>query len=357
MKKYVILLVLFVVLSISSYARGAGYISGPHVSGYGNLSHPGAANYFLYTDGAATYNWLLGTNLTAFAAFTPTANRVLGYAYGSTTLSLLSSFQLDDTQAQFYSATASKGDWKMLMTSMSNGIHGIFIPVCTGDCVFTNATVGAGTYYSPLASATLPTATGATGTGKIVYDTSPTLVTPVLGTPTSGTMTNVTGLPKLSSAAYSATTSTELAGVLSDETGTGAAVFGTTPAITANQVDGSATADWTLVPANTSRTIINNYGMADSAQTLTLPTAAEGMTFIAIIGTQRNKLWKLLASGTDHIYWDAAGTLTAGKHWFGSTNDPVGCRASCATFQTGAAQYDWVCGALSTTTCTGWTTD
>jgi hypothetical protein len=34
-----------------------------------------------------------------------------------------------------------------------------------------------------------------TGTGKMVLDTSPTLVTPILGTPTSGTLTNATGLP------------------------------------------------------------------------------------------------------------------------------------------------------------------
>ena len=34
-----------------------------------------------------------------------------------------------------------------------------------------------------------------TGTGKMVLDTSPTLVTPALGTPTSGTLTNATGLP------------------------------------------------------------------------------------------------------------------------------------------------------------------
>lgn len=39
------------------------------------------------------------------------------------------------------------------------------------------------------------TATGATGTGKFVFDTSPTLITPLLGTPTSGTLTNCTGLP------------------------------------------------------------------------------------------------------------------------------------------------------------------
>ena len=37
--------------------------------------------------------------------------------------------------------------------------------------------------------------TTSTGTGNVVLNTSPTLVTPALGTPASGTMTNVTGLP------------------------------------------------------------------------------------------------------------------------------------------------------------------
>ena len=34
-----------------------------------------------------------------------------------------------------------------------------------------------------------------TGTGALVFANTPTFVTPILGTPTSGTMTNVTGLP------------------------------------------------------------------------------------------------------------------------------------------------------------------
>jgi hypothetical protein len=34
-----------------------------------------------------------------------------------------------------------------------------------------------------------------TGSGSLVFATSPTLVTPILGTPTSGTLTNATGLP------------------------------------------------------------------------------------------------------------------------------------------------------------------
>ena len=48
---------------------------------------------------------------------------------------------------------------------------------------------------------TLPVANGgtgvttSTGTGSVVLNTSPTLVTPILGTPTSVTLTNATGLP------------------------------------------------------------------------------------------------------------------------------------------------------------------
>jgi hypothetical protein len=82
------------------------------------------------------------------------------------------------------------------------------------------------------------TATGATGTGKFVFDNSPTLVTPVLGVATA-TSINGTTIPssktivvttdKLS--VHAATTSAELAGVISDETGTGALVFANSPTL------------------------------------------------------------------------------------------------------------------------------
>lgn len=54
-----------------------------------------------------------------------------------------------------------------------------------------------------------------TGSGNVVLNTSPTLVTPVLGTPSSGTLTNCTGLPV---AGITASTSTAL-GVGSIELG------------------------------------------------------------------------------------------------------------------------------------------
>lgn len=58
------------------------------------------------------------------------------------------------------------------------------------------ATTGAVTVAGTLAVANGGTGvTSSTGTGSVVLNTSPTLVTPILGTPTSGTLTNATGLP------------------------------------------------------------------------------------------------------------------------------------------------------------------
>jgi hypothetical protein len=79
-----------------------------------------------------------------------------------------------------------------------------------------------------------------TGTGTVVMSTSPTLVTPLLGTPTSGTLTNCTGLPVATGisglganvATFLATpSSTNLAAAVTDETGTGALVFATSPTL------------------------------------------------------------------------------------------------------------------------------
>jgi hypothetical protein len=70
---------------------------------------------------------------------------------------------------------------------------------CTGLPVSTGISgLGANvaTFLATPSSANLIAAVSdETGTGSLVFATSPTLVTPVLGTPTSGTLTNCTGLP------------------------------------------------------------------------------------------------------------------------------------------------------------------
>lgn len=79
---------------------------------------------------------------------------------------------------------------------------------------------------------------GFTGTGNVVRATSPTLVTPVLGTPSSGTLTNATGLPISTGVSGLGTgvatflgtpSSANLASAVTDETGSGALVFATSP--------------------------------------------------------------------------------------------------------------------------------
>jgi hypothetical protein len=79
-----------------------------------------------------------------------------------------------------------------------------------------------------------------TGTGNNVLATSPTLVTPNLGTPSSVTLTNATGLPVATGisglgsgvATFLATpSSANLAAAVTNETGTGALVFATSPTL------------------------------------------------------------------------------------------------------------------------------
>jgi hypothetical protein len=70
---------------------------------------------------------------------------------------------------------------------------------CTGLPVGTGLSglgTGVGAFLVTPSSANLAAAvTGETGSGALVFATSPTLVTPALGTPTSGTLTSCTGLP------------------------------------------------------------------------------------------------------------------------------------------------------------------
>jgi hypothetical protein len=147
---------------------------------------------------------------------------------------------------------------------------------------------GIQTFLATPTSANLRAAmTDETGTGLLVFNISPTLVTPILGTvtsgnisactstsmvlvtpilgtPTSGTLTNCTGLPIATGvsglaanvATFLATpSSANLAAALTDETGTGAAVFANTPTLVTPNIGvatgTSLTATGTIVSSGT----------------------------------------------------------------------------------------------------------
>jgi hypothetical protein len=127
----------------------------------------------------------------------------------------------------------------------TNKITGMGTPTVSTDAAtkgyVDGVTVAPSNLTGPITSVGSATSIASqTGTGtKFVVDTSPTLVTPVLGVATAtsingttipSTKTLVVTTDKLSTLA--ATTSAELAGVISDETGSGSLVFGTSPTLT-----------------------------------------------------------------------------------------------------------------------------
>jgi hypothetical protein len=72
--------------------------------------------------------------------------------------------------------------------------------------------------------------TSSTGSGDVVLATSPTLITPAIGTPSSGTLTNCTGLPIIAGTTGTLSVARGGTGVTSS-TGSGAVVLGTAPSV------------------------------------------------------------------------------------------------------------------------------
>lgn len=116
----------------------------------------------------------------------------------------------------------------------------------------TGLATGVATFLATSSSANLASAvTDETGSGALVFGTSPTLVTPALGTPASGVATNLTGTAASLTAGTVTTnanltghitstgnatvlgsfTSAQLATALTNETGSGSAVFATSPTL------------------------------------------------------------------------------------------------------------------------------
>lgn len=207
---------------------------------------------------------------------------------------------------------------------------------CTGLPISTGVSglgTGVATFLATPSSANLASAvTDETGSGSLVFATSPTLVTPTLGVAsatsvnkvaitapaTSATLTIADGKTLTASntltftgtdassvafgtggtvaytggtlAQFASTTSSQLAGVISDETGSGALVFGTSPSLTTPALAGETFSTSAAVTAGTNAqgqgaltTDLNVITTASANPSgVTLPTATTGRRIIVV---------------------------------------------------------------------------
>ena len=216
--------------------------------------------------------------------------------------------------------------WYTIVNSLQ--IAGIDIVTTTAVQTLTNKTMSFGNNTFSATSLQLFNAlSDKTGTGLSVFNTSPTLVTPILGTPTSGTLTNCTGLPTTGLSGLGAGVATflatpssaNLAGALTDETGTGSAVFNVNPTIDGANFTGHA--QTAPVPGSSTGGVLTldmtesnvfTSTLTENVTTLTLNNPAQGQT-VNILFTQD-------ATGSRTMAWPASFKWPGGTASVLSTN-------------------------------------
>jgi hypothetical protein len=170
----------------------------------------------------------------------------------------------------------------------NNKITGLATPTTSTDAAtkgyIDSASIAPSNLTGPITSVGPATAIASqTGTGTtFVMQASPTLTTPNIGVATA-TSVNGTTIPSTKTlvvttdnlSVLASTTSAQLAGVISDETGTGSLVFGTSPAISdpkiAQSINAQTGTTYTFVLADQGKYVTASNA---SAQTYSIPTNA-----------------------------------------------------------------------------------
>ena len=206
-----------------------------------NLYVPGSGFNITVPTPVSNDQWMLLQPAGTLATGTITLPLNTGVPDGTTVL-ITTTQEITSLTLALNGASAIYGAVTSLAAGTATAIR-FYQPTNSWYQIIANTVYAAGVqaFLASPTSANLRTAmTDETGTGLLVFNTSPTLVTPILGTPTSGTLTSCTGLPIATGvsglaanvATFLATpSSANLAAALTDETGTGANVFATSPTL------------------------------------------------------------------------------------------------------------------------------
>jgi hypothetical protein len=168
--------------------------------------------------------------------------------------------------------------------SLTTGVTGT-LPVANGGTGITSLGTGIATFLGTPSSANLAAAlTDEAGSGTVAFTNSPTFVTPTLGA-ASATSINGTTIPETKTLVVTtdklnvlaATSSSELAGIISDETGTGALVFANTPTLVTPNIGAATGTSLVLsgdLTVNGTTTTINSTEITVDDKNLTLGSVA-----------------------------------------------------------------------------------
>ena len=206
-----------------------------------NLYVPGSGFNITVPTPVSNDQWMLLQPAGTLATGTITLPLNTGVPDGTTVL-ITTTQEITSLTIALNGATAIYGGVSTLAAGTATAIR-FYQPTNSWYQINAETTYAAGiqAWLANPSSANLRTAmTDETGTGLLVFNTSPTLVTPILGIPTSGTLTNCTGLPIATGVSNLGTgiatflttpSSANLLAALTDETGTGANVFANTPTL------------------------------------------------------------------------------------------------------------------------------
>ena len=239
-----------------------------------NLVDPNADRILFWDDSAGAMTFLTAGTGLSISGTTLTATGSGGTVTSVSGTGTVNGITLTGTVTSSGSLTLGGTLSNVSLTTQVTGT----LPAGNGGTGITSLGSGIATWLGTPSSANLRSAvTDETGTGSLVFATSPTLVTPVLGTPTSGTLSNCT------------------------VDGTDAVGFRNTPV-------NSRSAAYTLVLADAGKTILHPIA-DDNARTFTIPANSSVVypigtviTFVNLINTVT------IAITSDTMYLAGPGT-------------------------------------------------